>query len=498
SQIWVNGTATDGTGSGLQRISIEPGLGSLGITWSQNLGSNTSWAFTNTSIISIDKLYWVIVNVTDHAGNIFHLNCTFWVEINPPTGTQDHPTTLPQNGGFGKLIRINGTAFDSGSGVKNVSISDSNITGIPFTSNLGSPSQWGFHNSSAIADGVWSVVITIYDYAQHCINLTGIIIIDTVAPAKPVANAAIFDKQSVNLSWAVVTDKTLVTYYIYRNNQLISNTTLLGYIDANLSAGTYNYYILPIDAAGNVGFSSEIVTVSISGGGNNLIMILIFIIIGIAAVSIGLVVVQRRKKSPTAPPRAPLSIEGEKIVAPKLPIGELEESLEVPEEAHEPPTKIDTKMIPTETDSIFEKLMMALDTEEKPIAKPIVPKEVEKEPADESIAVKESEIIRAERPIIAEKIEEAEEEIEEKTEGEIKKEAEEITEEEKPKVIKFTYYCSICKKWYSIEKFAVIDCPKCNNPLKLSYYCSNCKKRFMVKQPGTYVCPACKSTELIP
>ena len=182
--IWINGTASDGSGSGIPLVSIVTGTGNAPNTWSMNQGSNTNWAFTNTSAIQSDQTYWVMVNVTDLAGNMFLLNCTFRVEVNPPEGAQDAATLLPQNGGVTHLIWINGTAFDGGSGVKNATVSNTNITGgATFSSNLGTPEHWTFQNSSVIPDGAWTLIITIFDNTGHSVNVTGYIFVDTIPPA---------------------------------------------------------------------------------------------------------------------------------------------------------------------------------------------------------------------------------------------------------------------------------------------------------------------------
>jgi hypothetical protein len=182
--IWINGTASDGSGPSNFFVSVVVGTGNAPNTWSPNQGNTTNWAFTNTSAIQSDQFYWVMVNVTDLAGNTVLINCTFRVEVNPPEGAQDIATLQPQNGGVTQLIWINGTAFDGGSGVKNATVFTTNITGgATFSSNLGSPENWAFQNSSVIPDGAWSIIIIIFDNTGHSVNVTGYIFVDTVSPS---------------------------------------------------------------------------------------------------------------------------------------------------------------------------------------------------------------------------------------------------------------------------------------------------------------------------
>ncbi|NVM28239.1 MAG: hypothetical protein HWN65_05315 [Candidatus Helarchaeota archaeon] len=455
-QIWVNGTASDVNSSGILSVSVVIGMGTAPNTWSSNQGTNASWAFTNASAIPTDQSYWIMVNITDKVGNEFLLNCTFRVELNPPQGAQDPITALPQNGDAQGYIWINGTAFDGGSGVKNVSITYTNSSAT-FSNNLGDNSTWTFRNSSAILDGVWSVTITIFDIAGHSTNVSGILIVDTTAPTQP-TNGSYTNPtaSSVLLTWNAVTDNTTVTYYIYRNGTSIGNTTLLSYLDSGLSPGTYIYYIIPVDAAGNAGPASANITVIISGvtpPGDNTIIIII-IIVAIGAVAIGVITVQRRKKRPRPRPRPSIRLEPTRAtIAPKESKTPLEAALK--EKAEEAPKKLPFFMI----------------DEGKPAKEPEITIEVEEE------------AVKARKEVI-----------------EAKKEAKpEISKERVlPKVVHFTFYCLTCKKWFGLQEYAKIDCPICKNPLKLSYACPNCKNRFTMKEPGVYNCPRCKTTKLVP
>ena len=441
--IWVNGTASD-SGGGLRSVSVVFGMGTN--TWSPNLGTNSSWAFSNTSAIAIDRLYWVMIRVTDKAGNSLLINCTFRIEINPPQGAQNATTSLPQNGGPGHLISISGTAFDGGSGVKNASISYTNITGgAGFSNNLGTPTNWAFQNNSAIPDGTWRVIITLFDNAGHAANLSGWIIVDTIAPSKPNVSS-IVSGSNVTLSWLPVVDATQITYLIYRNGLPIGNTTATTYTDLNLNPGTYNYTIVPRDAAGNIGPVSDTIFATITGGGpsNWIIIVIIIIAAGIIGVSAIAISKRKRKKPATRPAaRRPAARAAEvkpPATEPKIKAIELGEVLQQKAKPA-PQAKPPLKFLAPEAKVAVEEALPTLE-KQKPV-----------------------------------------------------KEEEKLA---KPKTIQFTFFCPTCKNWYAMSEFAKVNCPQCKNPLKLSYLCPKCKKRFTVKEPGMYNCPVCKDTKLIP
>ncbi|MHA1424813.1 MAG: hypothetical protein ACTSQI_02380, partial [Candidatus Helarchaeota archaeon] len=454
TQIFVNGTANDTTGSGIYSISIVNGMGTALNTWSTNLGNNTNWSFTNSSTIDLDQIYWIMVNISDFAGNTFLLNCTFRVELNPPQGAQDLATQAPQNGTVLREIWINGTAFDGGSGVKNISIVTTNITGgASFTTNLGSISNWTFHNATAIPDGIWSITITIIDNADHAANISGLIIVDTIAPLQPNVSYSNPTSNQVRLNWSAVSDNTAVTYLIYRNGSLIGNTQLLYYLDIGLNPATYVYQIIPIDAAGNTGPASAAIIVTISGAGgpsNNWWWIII--VIGLAGASVSTFAIRRQRKRRSTPrPRTPLVVEepiAEKPeVAAKI---KFEEALKV--KVEEAPKKSGLRFFMLEGEKLLDEPEVMLTVEEPRVTKPTAPPKKEEKPQEP-------------KP--------------------------------QPKVVHFTFYCAKCKKWYGLKEYAQVNCPICQEPLKLAYECPICKKKFMVKEPGIYKCPT-DGTQLRP
>ncbi|NVM54686.1 MAG: hypothetical protein HWN66_13360, partial [Candidatus Helarchaeota archaeon] len=256
---------------------------------------------------------------------------------------------------------------------------------------------------------------------------------------------------------------TTVTYFIYRNGLVIANTTLTNYTDLNLSPGTYNYSIIPIDAAGNIGSASTNQTATVTGGGPpsgpDFILIIILIIVGLAVVSIGTIAIRKRKPKPRAPSRPRPTLAVERPAEPKD-VAEirakdklrLEEALK--EKSKEAAEKMGLRFFMVEEKTLAEEPEVALEVTEEPTITREVPKK-EAKPADE-------------------------------------------VEKLLPKVVHFTFYCLTCVKWFGLTEYAKVDCPICNKPLKLSYYCPTCNHRFTVKEPGVFVCPRCKSTNLVP
>jgi hypothetical protein len=188
--IWINGSAVD-YGSGLKNITIVSHNVTGGTGWTLNLGTNSSWAFTNTSAIldtPANSKYQIIIKITDKAGNSYQLPCYIVIDTKNPSGTQNIQSRSPQKGDRNRFIWINGTVFDTGSGVKSVRIVGDNVTGgTTWSNNLGSLSNWEFRNTSRILDTpantIYAILLNISDSANNSIILTCYIFIDTAPPS---------------------------------------------------------------------------------------------------------------------------------------------------------------------------------------------------------------------------------------------------------------------------------------------------------------------------
>ena len=69
---------------------------------------------------------------------------------------------------------------------------------------------------------------------------------------------------AVSLSWAAANDNVgVASYHVYRNGTLVTTTPATSLVDTGLSGATaYSYYVVAVDASGNVGGPSPSVTVT--------------------------------------------------------------------------------------------------------------------------------------------------------------------------------------------------------------------------------------------
>ncbi|MHA1129474.1 MAG: hypothetical protein ACTSQQ_01590, partial [Candidatus Helarchaeota archaeon] len=156
--IWINGSYSDSIPSaGIEQITILQSNTTNGSAdWSANVGGSGYFAFYNTTPLPDNQLagcYEVNISIMDRAGNYLNLTCRVTVEINLPSGSQD-PVTNTSNPQNAPIIWVNGTAFDNGFGLKNVTIQSSNHTG--WSSNQGTLTAWDFYNTTPFTlDGIY-------------------------------------------------------------------------------------------------------------------------------------------------------------------------------------------------------------------------------------------------------------------------------------------------------------------------------------------------------
>jgi chitodextrinase len=86
---------------------------------------------------------------------------------------------------------------------------------------------------------------------------------DTQAPTSPILTVTVNSRKQTNVSWTASTDNVQVTgYRVYQNGLLVSTTTKKSYNPRRVS-GTFTYYVVAFDAAGNVSLPSNSVTVTV-------------------------------------------------------------------------------------------------------------------------------------------------------------------------------------------------------------------------------------------
>lgn len=105
--------------------------------------------------------------------------------------------------------------------------------------------------------------------AHPSTNVTATYILDSSAPSAPSNLKAVANHQGkVSLTWLASTDSSLTGYDIYRNNQKVGTSLSTSFSDSP-GTGTFSYYIIAKDSAGNFSTPSNTVllTISKSGGG---------------------------------------------------------------------------------------------------------------------------------------------------------------------------------------------------------------------------------------
>ncbi len=91
---------------------------------------------------------------------------------------------------------------------------------------------------------------------------------DTTAPSTPTGlEAVVVGESQIDLSWQAATDNVgVVSYSVYRNNSLVRNVTGTSHSDTGLTSTTaYSYYVVAIDAAGNISSASNTVQATTAG-----------------------------------------------------------------------------------------------------------------------------------------------------------------------------------------------------------------------------------------
>jgi chitin-binding protein len=77
---------------------------------------------------------------------------------------------------------------------------------------------------------------------------------DVTPPSTPIGLTAVsLEARQVYLSWQPSTDDQdgLIMYKVFRNSVVIGTATAASFVDSASAAGTYNYTVKAIDAAGN-------------------------------------------------------------------------------------------------------------------------------------------------------------------------------------------------------------------------------------------------------
>ena len=123
-------------------------------------------------------------------------------------------------------------------------------------------------SAASSAAATYPVQVNITDAASSAHSASGngsdVVQADTQAPSAPAGLAAAVSKRTnVALTWQAATDNIGVTgYELWRNGGRVTTTAATGYAET-LANGTYSYYVVAYDAAGNRSSPSNSVSLTI-------------------------------------------------------------------------------------------------------------------------------------------------------------------------------------------------------------------------------------------
>ena len=123
--------------------------------------------------------------------------------------------------------------------------------------------------------GLYSLKLEAEDISGNITTHLIAITVDDTAPAPPVLISAIPDNSDVAITWQSNTEPDLAGYLLYRNNQLVNVSGMVTgnlrpylisgtiYPDKALPDGTFRYYLIAMDQAGNMSGQSNTVEVDL-------------------------------------------------------------------------------------------------------------------------------------------------------------------------------------------------------------------------------------------
>ena len=158
----------------------------------------------------------------------------------------------PSNGIYDEVYLFRPGGSTSANGNLNSAHFSSNVNRTEFSS---STSAYPF-----FTDGTLDYNFRIYDItsAGSTISFKYGSSSNCEAPTNLVASV---EDHNVTLSWDAATNA--VSYNIYKNGNLIGNTSATTYLDSNVSYGNYTYYLKSVDANGLLSFASETIMVNV-------------------------------------------------------------------------------------------------------------------------------------------------------------------------------------------------------------------------------------------
>lgn len=237
--------------------------------------SNTTYLDQNLR----EGIYTYIVKAIDLAGNESKPSNEIKLKIDL-TGP-DARIRSPQDGSkVSGLLDIKGTAYSSDDFKQyrlyigqsaNPSIWNL-IRTSPVPMPYGALTQW---DTIALSEGLYSIKLEAEDISGN-INAHQIVVaIDNTPPAAPVLISAIANGSDVAATWQTNIEPDLAGYLLYRNDQLVNVSGIVvgelkpyliagtAYPDGALPDGTFKYYLIAMDQAGNISEQSNVIEVVI-------------------------------------------------------------------------------------------------------------------------------------------------------------------------------------------------------------------------------------------
>ncbi len=227
-----------------------------------NLGSYTSWNFTNTTMV--DGTFTILVTANDSAGNANSTSITFTVDTTTPNVQGFNTPLSRQNFTTGDVVVFNASISNgSGTAIHVVRFQITNGTGQRFNISTSATNATLFNASqvvNGVVDGNQTVIIFANDTAGNMnssVNTT--IVIDTTAPQTPTLNQPTNDSTqtsgTVRFNWTVVDTLTTTMFCNLTLNGAVNQTviatangTQTNVSISGLVNGTHSWNITCLDA----------------------------------------------------------------------------------------------------------------------------------------------------------------------------------------------------------------------------------------------------------
>ncbi len=262
--LTVSGTASDGTGSGVQKVFVSTDNG----TSFQDANGTTSWSFTLSALTQAD--YNLVVKAQDNL-DLNGLNSsiiTIHVDLNNPSASFTSPTNNVDLNASDFPLTLSGTAVDNETGIRKVQL---NVDGNSFTDANGS-TNWSFVVSNTLSDGNHLFRVKPVDFADNNqSNTTLNVRVDKTAPTGTsivVADGNTFTKnQKPSLALTASDATTSVQFMKFSCNDIAYTSNIAfatTYSDFNIMDtafgcnginGLVGVYVKFVDAVGNTSSS---------------------------------------------------------------------------------------------------------------------------------------------------------------------------------------------------------------------------------------------------